>query len=183
MTALRTPSVHTCLRGWIQDYDNLLGTLEPMLRHIGVHRILNDKFNLGCSFRKFAKINLVYNEKEHNCYPHWKARFNKGFLKGCLKKECTNAQEKVMLMPHLGKALLYGLFHSYQQEDFYDICRGHDVLRFLSWSHVDTATYSPDNIWGKCFDAYTIADFKRTRLYADLQSWEMNNKVSLFRKG
>lgn len=183
MTALCTHSVHTRLRGWIQDYDNRLGALEPMLRHIGEHRILNDKYGLGCSFRKHAKINLVYNEIEHRCYPHWKARFNKGFIKGCLKKECKNTQERAMLLPNLGKALLFRMFHSYQREDFYDICRGHDVLRFLSWSHVDTATYSPDNIWEKCFDAYTMADFKRTRLFADIQGWERNNEVSLFKKG
>lgn len=71
----------------------------------------------------------------------------------------------------LCKAGAFYLTHTFARESDYDVCQGHDTLQLLSLSLVDTATYSQDLIWEKCFDAYTIDDFKNTRLYASLQAW------------
>lgn len=183
MTALRSPSVKQSLRNWIDGYEDQLRNIEPILRHAGTLRILNDIYRLGCSFKKKVKIGCVYDEKSHTIYPDWKKRYNTAFKKGCLKNKKQKSNDKIVVFLNYCRAKLHKAVRSYQKEDFYNICQGHDFISLLSKSLVKTSVYSEENIWTRCFDAYAIADFKRTRLYDSLHGWESEKGLSLFRRG
>ena len=87
MTALSTQSVEQALASWIPDYRTRMVTIEPVLRHVGVMRVLNDKYRIGCNFGKKCKIDKVYDEHTHALYDDWKKRYNKAFLKASLKNK------------------------------------------------------------------------------------------------
>lgn len=170
MTALGTSSVQQALRSWIMDYDMVLHRIEPMLRHAGKLRIVNDLYRLGCSFKKKVKINRVFDDTTHAVFPDWKSRYNKAFMKSCFRKR-KGIFEIVAEWLRLFKASIHMAFHNYIDENFYDICQGHDTVSLLSLSMVNNSVYSETAIWEHCFDAYGLDDFKRTLLYSSLCQW------------
>lgn len=173
MTALSTPSVQRVLRAWITCFDGVMDGLKAMLRHAGVMRILNDRFGLGCSFKKKVKISCIFDTSRQVVIENWRAKYDSKFLWACLNKRKQSFIGLIKTMAGLSKAVVYYVTHSFALESDYDVCQGHDTLQLLSLSLIDTATYSKDAIWEKCFDAYNINDFKSTRLYASLQAWEL----------
>lgn len=171
MTALSTPSVQQSLRGWIAGFDGIFERLKVMLRHAGVLRILNDRYHLGCSFKRKVKINCIFDTCTQGVVEQWRKTYDRRFLKACFNKRKQSFVGVFKTLLGLCKAGVFYITHSFDRENDYDVCQGHDTLQLLSLSLVDTATYSQDAIWEKCFDAYTIDDFKNSRLYASLQAW------------
>lgn len=181
MTALNTPSVKAALNAWISDFTGKLKSLEPMLRHAGKLRIMNDIYRLGCNFKKKCKVNCMFNETTHNVYADWKKRYNVKFFNVCIHKKKQTFHGRLHTLLMLGLSKLHLMCHSYDEENAYDICHGHDTIKLLSLKLANNAVYSEVAIWEKCFDAYTIEDFKNTRLYASLYSWQARKGVSLFK--
>lgn len=181
MTALSSSSVRQCLDSWVSDFENKLKSLEPILRYAGKLRIMNDIYRLGCNFKKKCKINCVYDEHSHSVYCDWKKRYNRKFLKVCLQKKKQTFMDRLHTCLMICFSKLHLMCCSYDSESVYDICHGHDTIKLLSLSLVNNALYSEEAIWEKCFDAYTIGDFKNTKLYASLCSWQVSKGVSLFR--
>lgn len=179
MTALSTPSVQQALRNWITDFDNCFNDITVMLRHSGVLRIVNDKYRLGCNFRKKVKINCIFNTKVQRVYKLWRIRYDYRFLKSCLKKKNQSFMGLMDTITRLFCAFAHQVIHSYKHESDYDICQGHDTLHLLSLCLVNTAKYSKDNIWQQCFDAYSLNEFKNTKLYDSLHTWEMEKGVKV----
>ena len=182
MTALSTPSVQHALRKWIPGFDGIFDGLKVMLRHAGELRILNDQFRLGCSFKKKVKISCIFDTGRQAIVENWRAKYNGRFLRACLYKRKQSFIGLLKTLTALSKAAVFYITHSFACESDYDVCQGHDTLQLLSLSLVDTATYSQDTIWEKCFDAYTINDFKNTRLYASLHSWAILKGVVLVKE-
>ena len=180
MTALNTSSVNQALSSWINGYEKKLRSLEPILRYAGRIRILNDLFGLGCNFKKKCKINCVYDENSHYIYSDWQKRYHKKFINTCLKRNKQTGLEYLHTLVKLLISHIHYVFNSYDGESFYDLCHGHDTIKMLSLSLVNNAIYSEDAIWEKCFDAYTVNDFKNTRLYSSLYAWQTLKGVSLF---
>lgn len=172
MTALSTPSVQQSLNAWIPDFDVTMRRIEPMLRHAGKLRIVNDLYRLGCSFKSRVKIGRVFDGNAHGVYPDWKSRYNRAFWRGCFRKK-KGVSEMAKELQSLCKAVVHLTTHDYSKESRYDICQGHDTISLLSLCLVNTATYSKQKIWENCFDAYGLNDFKRTHLYASLHQWEV----------
>lgn len=181
MTALSTPSVQQALRGWIVDFDAIFDRLKAMLRHAGELRIMNDRFRLGCSFRKKVKISCIFDTSNHSVIGNWRIKYDGKFLKACLKKRKQTFVGLLKTSFGLGKAAVFYMTHTFANENDYDVCQGHDTIQLLSLCLVDTAKYSPDAIWEKCFDAYTIADFRNTRLFASLHTWELAKSAKVFK--
>lgn len=181
MTVFSTPSVRLALSEWINGFDNLWNQLVPVLRHTGTLRILNDKFRLGCNFKSKCKINRVFDEQSHTVFADWKQRYDKAFLKSCMKNRKQTFVQKILKLATLCIAKTHQLFTCYSKESVYDICHGHDTIQLLSMSLVRTHIFSELAIWEKCFDAYTAADFARTRLYADINAWQKEKGLSLFK--
>ena len=164
MTTLSTPSVQHVLRGWIIDFDTIFDELKVMLRHAGVLRIMNDRFRLGCSFKKKVKISSIFDTSRQSVVENWRSKYDSKFLRACLNKRKQSFIGHIKTLVGLSKAAVFYVTHSFARESDYDVCQGHDTIQLLSLSLIDTATYSPDAIWEKCFDAYTLADFKNSRL-------------------
>ena len=181
MTALSTPSVRHALSTWINDFEARLESLEPMLRHAGTLRIMNELFRLGCNFRGKCKIDKVYDEYTHSIYCDWKKRYDSAFLKSTLLNKKKSAKQKMKTVWDLCKAIVYGTCYSYHGECSFDILQGHDTIQLLSLSTGKISTYSNAAIWEKCFDAYTPTDFTRTRLFAAINAWQRNKGLSLFK--
>lgn len=180
MTTISTQSVQLALKNWMGKYDVVMSQLEPVLRHIGALRVVNDVYNIGCNFQKQAKIIKVFDQKNQVLYNDWKKRYIILFLRGCFKKKNT-FKKKVLTLISLCKALFHFICYPYKEESFYDISRGHDVLKLLSVMSIHTAVYSEDNIWEKCFDAYSLSDFKCTELYSAIHEWEIKRNLSILR--
>ena len=68
--------------------------------------------------------------------------------------------------------------HKLDEVSPYDICRGHDVLKYLSLALVKLE-YSVSSITSKMINAYSRQDFQNTHLYADISEWQMKNNVSV----
>ena len=173
MTALSTTSVQQSLRGWIAGFDGVFDGLKEMLRHAGVLRILNDRYQLGCSFKKKVKISCIFDTGNQKVSENWRKTYDGKFMKACLHKRKQTLAGALKTVAGLCKAGMFYMTHTFAHESDYDVCQGHDTIQLLSLSLVDTATYSPDAIWEKCFNAYTLADFKNTSLYASLHAWEL----------
>lgn len=180
-TALSTPSVELALASWIPNYQKKIEGMEPVLRHVGVMRILNDKFRIGCNFGKKCKIDRLYDEQRHVIFDDWKKRYNRSFLTASMKNKRKTTMQKAKTVLSLGGALLHYLLCSYKKESLFDVAQGHDTLQFLSLNTAKNSVYSKQAIWEKCFDAYSPADFARTRLYADIDAWQQRKGLSLFR--
>lgn len=181
MTTLETVSVRHYLCDWIQDFDSKLEKLEPILRHAGELRIVNDLFRMGCNFKKGCKISSTFDQQKHRVYDDWKRRYDCMFLKACFYKKGQKT-EKLKALVRLCKAYLHLKCHTYKHESMYDICQGHDTVSLLSLSLVNTATYSEAAIWEKCFDAYTVADFANSDLYLSINEWQTAKGLSIFKK-
>ena len=63
-------------------------------------------------------------------------------------------------------------------KNLYDVCRGHDLLKLLSLTLVDVKTYSVEAIMVKMTEAYSMDDFKATRLYASILAWQTSERVT-----
>lgn len=177
MTALGTLSVQQALRSWITGYDGVLHSIEPMLRHAGKLRIVNDLYRLGCSFKKKVKINRVFDTTSHTVFSDWKRRYNDAFKKSCFRKR-NGVFENVAEWWRLFKANIHMAFHRYNDENLYDICQGHDTLSLLSLTLVNNSFYSETAIWEHCFDAYRLEDFKNTNLYSSICEWATKTGIS-----
>lgn len=180
MTVLSVQSVQHALNIWIRNYNEKIKEIEPVLRYVGALRILNDIYRLGCSFKKKAKIDVVFNLKNHKLYPDWKCRFNKKFVHGCFKNK-KSLVSTISAIISLSKAKIHLSRNLYKDEYLYDVCQGHDFLKLLSLISINTAVYSISNIWKKCFDEYTLSDFQQTTLYSELCIWEKQNKLSILK--
>lgn len=177
MTALGTSSVQQALKSWITDYDEILHRIEPMLRHAGKLRIVNDLYHLGCNFKRKVKINHVFDNTTHKVFSDWKNRYNKAFKKSCFRKR-YDLLENISECHRLFKASIHMTFHNYKDENLYDICQGHDTISLLSLSLVNNSIYSETAIWEHCFDAYRLEDFKSTLLYSSIYEWATEIGVS-----
>lgn len=179
-TALNTPSVNRALSQWIPDYEGKMRTIEPVLRHAGERRILNDKFRIGCNFGK-CKISKVFDDRNHTVFGDWKQRYNKAFLHASLNNKRKNTMQQIETVWNLCRAFVHQSFHSYKQECTFDVLQGHDTLLLLSLMTANNSVYSIQAIWEKCFDAYKPSDFAQTRLFAAIDAWQPERGLSLFK--
>ena len=68
-----------------------------------------------------------------------------------------------------------------KDENLYDICRGHDLLKLLSLTLVDVQTYSVDALMAKMTEAYSLDDFKTTKLYSSIKTWQATEGTPVIR--
>ena len=181
MMALSMPSVRQKLAGWIPDFNSLESKVEPVLRHVGLLRILNDKFRLGCNFDK-CKIDRTHDERSHDIFKDWRKRYDKAFLKSILLNKRKDLHGKVRSFLGLCKACLHCMVHSYKTESSSDLLQGHDTIHLLSLCTERNSVYSEDAIWEKCFDSYTPVDFAGTKLFAAINVWQAEKGLSLFKQ-
>ncbi|MBQ4055884.1 MAG: DUF4435 domain-containing protein [Bacteroidaceae bacterium] len=178
MMVLSVPNVQAALNNWNNQIQNAIATITPVVRFQGRLRIWNEIFKLGCNFKKYAKISNLFNTKTHSIYTDWEKRAIENFYKGCRNRK--DSFFKKIYKPLLSRTVR--CIHAlplYKNASDYDICRGHDMLLLLSYQMVHTNIYSDKNIWEKMKQAYSLMDFKATRLYRSIRQWENKHQVQI----
>lgn len=166
MMILESEKVQNALRAWAPAYDAALVIITPVCRQLGYLRIYNEAFGLMCMFRNLIRAQLFWEFSTQSLKTNWKFNLNAGFFKntGCKPiRPCLNEFIKA-------KAL--------RTESFYDVCRGHDLINILSLALVNNSLYKPENIMMKMREAYTLEEFKKTKLYTSILSWQTNEGVT-----
>lgn len=166
MMMLDSSNVLNALRSWTDQFAPALVKASPVCRHLGYLRIFNHVKGLLCVFRDQFRVGRFWDFGAQNWITDWKVQINTRFFL-LSRGRCNEALLNTFVTEK-----------SLDTEDIYDIIRGHDLLSALSLALINTIEYSPENIMRKMKDSYTIGDFKSTRLYACIKSWQETEGVS-----
>ena len=166
MMLLDSDSVRQSLRAWAPTYDDAFTKCVLICRHFGYLRIYNEVADLTVRFHDNLRPNKYWDYQQQMMKPSW-------------KKDCT--AKFVALSEGKCAATDVNAFittHKLEDENLYDICRGHDMLKLLSLYLVNVQTYSVEAIMAKMTEAYSIDDFKKTQLYASILAWQTSEGVT-----
>lgn len=165
MMLLEAGSVKRALEARIPEFEDVLDSCFPICRLFGYLRIYNEISNLKLRFHDLLKTNLFWDYKNHALIEGWEKQCIDMFV-SLVENRCTYDDVNAFIKTKR----LY-------QENSYDICRGHDVLRLLSLSLIHEHIYSVKNIMTIMIASYSSGDFKTTRLYASIQAWQVKEGV------
>ena len=160
MMLLEAESVQQALRTWAPAFDDAFAKSIPVCRHFGYLRIYNEVADLTVRFHDNLRPNKYWDYQQQAMKATWEQDSTAKFV-ALSEGKCAATDVKAFVTTH-----------KLENENLYDICRGHDLLKLLSLTLVDVQTYSVDAIMAKMTDAYTLKDFKATRLYASIQAWQ-----------
>lgn len=166
MMLLESESVKQALRSWTPDYDEAFGKCIPICRHFGYLRIYNDVYDLSVKFHDNLRPNKYWDFQQQAVTATWEQDSTAKFVE-LSEGKCTVADVKAFITTH-----------KLEDENLYDVCQGHDLLKLLSLTLVHVQTYSVEFIMAKMTEAYTLDDFKSTQLYASIQAWQMAEGVT-----
>ena len=166
MMLLEAESVKQSLRAWAPTYDQAFAKCVPICRHFGYLRIYNSLNGLFVAFHDNLKTVKYWDDNNHDLKQNWEQESTSKFVSLAVK-DCS-AEAFTEFVSTL----------SLDTEDFLYICRGHDVIPVLSKALIRNHIYSEANIMIKMTEAYTMDDFKATRLYASIQAWQTAEGVT-----
>lgn len=162
---LEAESVKRALEAWIPEFEDVLDSCFPICRLFGYLRIYNETSNLKVRFHDLFTTNPFWDYKNHALIEDWEKQCIDMFV-SLVEDRCTYDDVNAFIKTKR----LY-------QENSYDICRGHDVLRLLSLSLIHKHIYSVKNIMTIMIASYSSGDFKTTQLYACTQAWQVKEGV------
>ena len=160
MMLLEAESVQQALRTWAPAFDDAFAKSIPVCRHFGYLRIYNEVADLTVRFHDNLRPNKYWDYQQQAMKATWEQDSTAKFV-ALSEGKCAATDVTAFITTH-----------KLENENLYDICRGHDLLKLLSLSMVDVQTYSVDAIMTKMTEAYSLNDFKATRLYASIQAWQ-----------
>ena len=166
MMLMEADSVKQALRAWAPTFDAALAKCVPICRHFGYLRIYNGLNKLFVSFHDNLKTVKYWDDNIHDLKQNWEQESTSKFV-SLAEKDCS-ADAITEFVSTL----------SLDKEDFLDVCRGHDLIPVLSKALIRNHIYSEVNIMIKMTEAYTMDDFKATRLYASIQAWQTAEGVT-----
>lgn len=159
MTLLEAESVKQALRTWAPNFDAAFALCIPVCRHFGYLRIYNEVADLTVKFHKNLRPATFWNFNQHCIMEGWEQDSTAKFV-ALANNKCTAADVSTFITAHL-----------LEEESDYDICRGHDVLKLLSEALIYNE-YRVESIMAKMTQAYSLDDFKATRLYSSIEVWQ-----------
>ena len=166
MLLLEAESVKQSLRTWAPAYDEAFSRCIPVCRHFGYLRIYNELAELSVKFHDNLLPNKYWDFKQQAVVASWEQDITEKFVE-LSAGGCTAQDAKVFITTH-----------KLEDENLYDICRGHDLLNLLSLTLVDVQTYSVKAIMTKMTEAYSLDDFKTTKLYSSIKTWQTTEGVT-----
>lgn len=168
MMMLSTPSVTASLSAWNETIIRKMQEGEPIARKMGYMRICNHIYNLGCGFKKKVKVSMIWNQTTHTVLPDWENILLTKFLENCGNNPFSLEQfNETVVSKHL------------ENENYLDICQGHDVVRLLQYMMIQNE-YSEAKIMEHMTNAYSVDDFKDTALYDDISNWASSRGIEVF---
>jgi len=169
MMLLEAESVKQSLRTWAPAYDEAFTKCIPVCRHFGYLRIYNEVADLSVNFHDNLRPNKYWDFKQQAVKVSWAQDSTDKFVELSAGR-CTAQDVKAFITTHKLK-----------DENLYDICRGHDLLKLLSLTLVDVQTYSVDALMAKMTEAYSMDDFKTTKLYSSIKTWQTTEGTPVIR--
>ena len=166
MMLLEAESVKQSLRTWAPAYDEAFSKCIPVCRHFGYLRIYNELVDLSVRFHDNLRPNKYWDFKQQEVVASWEQDSTDKFVE-LSAGGCTDQDVKAFITTH-----------KLENENLYDICRGHDLLKLLSLTLVDVQTYSVKAIQNKITEAYSLDDFKTTKLYSSIKIWQTTEGVT-----
>ena len=166
MMLLSADSVRNALMEWIPNYEDALNRCLPVCRYFGYLRICNAVLNLNCNFRDHLKTTKLWDMNHHVLRDDWKESCTSTFL-SLSNSDCT-----IMVVNDFINE------NGLEQEDFHDVCRGHDLLPLLALILIKKE-YSAAEIMQKMIQIYNLGDFKQTHLYASIVQWQESEGVEI----
>ena len=166
MLLLEAESVKQSLRTWAPAYDEAFSKCIPVCRHFGYLRIYNELADLSVRFHDNLRPNKYWDFKQQAVVASWEQDITEKFVE-LSAGGCTAQDVKVFITTQ-----------KLEDENLYDICRGHDLLNLLSLTLVDVQTYSVKAIMTKMTEAYSLDDFKATKLYSSIKTWQTTEGVT-----
>ena len=166
MMMLDSDSVKQSLRAWAPTFNAALDKCAPICRHFGYLRIYNEVNDLSVKFHDNLRPNKFWDFQQQSLKATWEQDSTAKFVE-LSEGKCKVADVKTFITTH-----------KLEDENLYDVCRGHDLLKLLSLTLVDVKTYSVEAIMVKMTEAYSMDDFKATRLYASILAWQTSERVT-----
>ena len=147
-------------------FDAAFAKCVPICRYFAYLRIYNEVENLSVKFHDNLSTTKFWDYQQQAVKDNWEQGSTVKFVE-LSNGRCSDADVKTFITTH-----------NLEEENFYDICRGHDLLKLLSLTLVNVQIFSVNAIFNKMFEAYTLDDFKATQLYASIQIWQDNEGVN-----
>ena len=124
MMLLEAESVQQALRAWEPTFDAALAKCIPICRHFGYLRIYNEVTDLSVKFHDHLCPSKYWDYQQQAMKATWEqdstAKFVELSAGGCTAQDVT----------------VFISTHKLEEENLYDICRVHDLLKLLSCSQV-----------------------------------------------
>ena len=147
----------------IDGFDKAERKVMPALRYLGYQRIYLGCHGLLCNFEDVVKVSKVWDFNTHDLVIHW-------------KQNCNDVlKEKLNVIPT--ELVRFIEEKELEQENDFDICRGHDYVGYVSRALIDTAKYSEDYLSTIMYDNYSIQDFLGTNLCDSILAWQNERGV------
>ena len=166
MMLLEAESVKQTLRAWAPTYDDAFTKCVPICRFFGYLRIYNNVADLSVTFHEHLRITKFWVYKQQALESNWEQKSTTQFVE-LSENKCTAVDVKAFISTR-----------SLEKENFYNVCRGHDLLKLLSLNLIDVQTYSVKAIMAKMIEAYSLDDFKSTQLYSSILAWQTAESVT-----
>ena len=162
MMLSESPSVRRVFTS-IVGFDQAERKVMPVLRYLGYQRIYIGCCNMLCDFDDVVKVSEVWDYSTHDMFVDWKQNCDDGLQ---AKMDVTQDQMSRFIEE---KRL--------EQENDFDICRGHDYVGYVSRALVNTAKYSEDYLYSTMYDNYSLQDFWGSNLCASILAWQNERGV------
>lgn len=164
MMLLESKSVQTAMINWTADFTKAFEIALEVGVVLGQLRLCNHIYNFSIVFRDKIKHSRIWNQNMHNLDINWR-QYCRSVLNGYVSDEEITA-----------------FINRYQLDDVspYDLCRGHDVLTYLSLALVKLE-YSVPSITSRLINSYSAEDFQSTNLYAEIREWQLKNNVKVLK--
>ena len=160
MMLLEAGAVQRALRSWAPSFDEAFAKCILVCRHFGYLRIYNEVADFTVRFHDNLRPNKFWD--------YWLQAVKATWKQDCTAKFVALSEGKCAATD----VTAFITTHKLEDEELYDVCRGHDLLKLLSLTLVDVKTYSVEAIMTKMTEAYTLEDFKATRLYSSIHAWQ-----------
>jgi len=155
-------------------YKIFLDTLKANLYNetisVGYTRWFNERLSKNINFKRLNYENFI-NKSECNISIDSNKLINEIInISGLNKSEIVREIENLKSI----------------SDDYLQICNGHDITKLLAYlfnhqGNSDKTNIKQERIEEALRLSYSLNDFKQTKLYSDLNSWQQNNNVQIFK--
>lgn len=169
-TVVFTPHVKDFIESLNKDMYLHFNEITDVSFYLGKLQIASKLFDLGCVFDNFMKLSLIFDDYR-SLNANWKAIIRDLFKKEVKREKPKKKNNNSINCRRTDIVGFIRITDSLDKEQPSDICRGHDIIRLLSYK-LQKQEYHPKLLWAKICSVYSDNDFSQTCLYKDIERYE-----------